>query len=121
MSAVTGPAERLAELGLVLPEPPKPVASYVPAVRTGDLLFTSSQLPFVDGELPAVGLVAEGSDRPERYVPMTNTDAVESDYAVDSREQLRIHRQDVLHWDITTWLENFFSVFVDEKNGRLHI
>ena len=35
----------------------------------------------------------EGSDRPERYVPMTNTDAVASDYAFDSREQLRVHRE----------------------------
>ena len=35
----------------------------------------------------------EGSDRPERYLPMTNVDAAQSDYAFDSREQLRVHRE----------------------------
>lgn len=48
-----------------------------------------------DHPLEACGQVVgpEGSDRPERYVPMTNVDAVESDYAFDSREQLRVHRE----------------------------
>lgn len=40
------PEERLRELGLTLPEAPKPVAAYVPAVRTGDLVFTAGQGPF---------------------------------------------------------------------------
>jgi enamine deaminase RidA (YjgF/YER057c/UK114 family) len=48
---------RLAELGLELPAVVPPVAAYVPAVRTGDLVFTSGQLPMVDGGLPAVGKV----------------------------------------------------------------
>lgn len=52
-----GPAARLAELGLTLPEVPAPVAAYVPATRTGDLVFTSGQLPFVDGKLPRTGKV----------------------------------------------------------------
>jgi len=60
---VSTPSERLAELGLELPAPPAPVAAYVRAVRTGSLLFTSGQLPIVDGELQATGLVAEGSDQ----------------------------------------------------------
>lgn len=51
------PAERLAALGLVLPAVVPPVAAYVPAVRTGNLVFTSGQLPMVDGQLPAVGKV----------------------------------------------------------------
>ncbi|MEV5412489.1 RidA family protein [Thermopolyspora sp. NPDC052614] len=51
------PAARLAELGLTLPEVPKPVAAYVPATRTGDLVYTSGQLPFVDGKLPRTGKV----------------------------------------------------------------
>lgn len=51
------PRERLAALGLTLPEVPAPVASYVPAVRTGDLVHTSGQLPFVDGKLPRTGKV----------------------------------------------------------------
>jgi len=42
---------RLAELGIVLPEPAAPVAAYVPAVEAGGLLYISGQLPFVDGQL----------------------------------------------------------------------
>jgi enamine deaminase RidA (YjgF/YER057c/UK114 family) len=48
---------RLAELGLSLPALAKPVAAYVPAVVTGNLVFTAGQLPFVDGALPATGKV----------------------------------------------------------------
>lgn len=56
---------RLAELGLTLPAVSPPVASYVPAVRTGNHVYVSGQLPFVDGALPATGKVgAEVS--PER-------------------------------------------------------
>ena len=49
--------ERLAELGLELPPVVPPVAAYVPAVRTGQLVFTSGQLPFVDGGLRRTGKV----------------------------------------------------------------
>lgn len=42
---------KLAELGITLPEPAAPVASYVPAVEVGGLLYTSGQLPFIDGKL----------------------------------------------------------------------
>ena len=49
--------DRLSELGINLPDPPKPVASYVPATRSGSLLFVSGQLPFRDGELMTVGPV----------------------------------------------------------------
>ena len=48
---------RLADLGIVLADPPEPVASYVPATRTGDLLVVSGQLPFKDGGLLATGPV----------------------------------------------------------------
>ena len=48
---------RLAELGIRLPAVAAPVASYVPAVRTGQLVFTSGQLPFVDGGLRRTGKV----------------------------------------------------------------
>lgn len=51
------PEERLAELGLKLPEVPKPAGAYVPALRNGDLVYTSGQLPLVDGALPATGKV----------------------------------------------------------------
>ena len=51
---------KLAELGLTLPVAAAPVAAYVPAVRTGNLVFTAGQLPLVDGKIPFVGKV--GSD-----------------------------------------------------------
>ena len=49
--------DRLSELGISLPDPPKPVASYVPAAQSGSLLYVSGQLPFRDGELMTVGPV----------------------------------------------------------------
>lgn len=49
--------KRLEELGIVLPEAPKPVAAYVPAKRAGNLVFVSGQLPFVGGKLAATGTV----------------------------------------------------------------
>jgi len=51
------PEERLAELGLSVPEVAKPVAVYVPAVRTGNYVYTSGQLPMRDGELMMAGKV----------------------------------------------------------------
>lgn len=54
--------KRLADLGLTLPEVPTPLASYVPAVRYGDLVQTSGQLPLVDGALEATGLVGGDVD-----------------------------------------------------------
>jgi enamine deaminase RidA (YjgF/YER057c/UK114 family) len=56
MSA-SAPEERLAELGLEVPEVAKPVAAYVPAVRSGDLVFTAGQLPMRSGQLMAAGKV----------------------------------------------------------------
>ncbi|HXF92137.1 MAG TPA: RidA family protein [Nitrospiraceae bacterium] len=46
---------RLRELGIELPSPPKPVATYVPAVQAGDLLFLSGVIPFRDGEVALPG------------------------------------------------------------------
>ena len=54
---MTGPEDRLAELGLAVPEVAKPVAVYVPAVRSGDHVYTSGQLPMRDGELMLTGKV----------------------------------------------------------------
>jgi len=51
------PEERIAELGLTLPEVAAPVASYTPTVRSGGHVYVSGQLPFVDGKLPATGKV----------------------------------------------------------------
>jgi enamine deaminase RidA (YjgF/YER057c/UK114 family) len=47
--------EKLKSLGLELPEAPKPVATYVPAVRTGNLLFLSGVLPMRNGQLAFTG------------------------------------------------------------------
>ncbi|MTD17069.1 RidA family protein [Nakamurella sp. YIM 132087] len=49
--------DKLAELGITLPAVPAAAGSYVPTARTGNLLLTSGQLPFVDGVLPATGKV----------------------------------------------------------------
>ena len=52
-------AERLAALGLTLPPVAAPVAAYVPVVRTGNHVYTSGQLPFVDGKLQGSGKVGD--------------------------------------------------------------
>jgi len=54
------PEKRLAALGWVLPAAPKPVAAYVPWVRSGNLLFVAGQIAFRDGALMAVGGVPGG-------------------------------------------------------------
>ncbi len=54
------PEERLAELGLILPVVPLPAGAYVPAVRTGQLVFTAGQIPVTDGQVLARGKVGEG-------------------------------------------------------------
>ncbi|MBS0155885.1 MAG: RidA family protein [Nitrospira sp.] len=50
---------KLKELGVTLPDPPKPVANYVPVVRVGDLLFLSGVLPSRDGELIMTGKLGQ--------------------------------------------------------------
>ncbi|MEU4324382.1 RidA family protein [Nonomuraea dietziae] len=51
------PEEKLAELGLTLPEVVAPLAAYVPAVRSGDYIYTSGQVPMVDGKMAQTGKV----------------------------------------------------------------
>lgn len=50
-------SERLTELGITLPPVAAPVAAYVPAVRNGDVVYTSGQLPLADGKLTHTGKV----------------------------------------------------------------
>jgi enamine deaminase RidA (YjgF/YER057c/UK114 family) len=50
---------RLEKMGIVLPEIPKPVAAYIPAKQTGNLVFTAGQLPMVQGELISKGLLGQ--------------------------------------------------------------
>jgi enamine deaminase RidA (YjgF/YER057c/UK114 family) len=56
---MTTPSERLAALGLTLPPVAPPQAAYVPAVRTGNYVYVSGQLPFVDGKLETTGKVGD--------------------------------------------------------------
>ena len=49
--------EKLALLGITLPTPPKPAGSYIPAVRTGNLIFISGQIPMQDGKVQFKGQV----------------------------------------------------------------
>ncbi|PSL55616.1 enamine deaminase RidA (YjgF/YER057c/UK114 family) [Saccharothrix carnea] len=74
---------RLAELGVELPEVAAPVAAYVPAVRTGQLVYTSGQLPFVKGSLAATGKVG-GDISPEEAKAHARTCALNALAAVDA-------------------------------------
>jgi enamine deaminase RidA (YjgF/YER057c/UK114 family) len=74
---------RLAELGLQLPAVIKPLAAYVPAVRTGNLIYTSGQLPIQDGDLSRTGKV--GADvTPEEAKQLARICALNALAAVDS-------------------------------------
>jgi enamine deaminase RidA (YjgF/YER057c/UK114 family) len=80
MSAVE---DRLSELGLTVPEVVPPVAAYVPVVREGDLVFTSGQLPMVDGSLAATGKVGAEVD-PETAKSLAETCALNAIAAIKS-------------------------------------
>lgn len=80
MSAVR---ERLAELGLQLPAVVPPVAAYVPAVVSGNHVFTAGQLPMVDGVLPATGKVGAEVD-PAAAVELAARCALNALAAADS-------------------------------------
>ena len=76
-------SERLAKLGLTLPPVVPPVASYVPALRSGDLVFTSGQLPVVEGRLAAVGKVG-AQVSPEQGNELARTCAINALAAIDA-------------------------------------
>jgi enamine deaminase RidA (YjgF/YER057c/UK114 family) len=74
---------RLKELGIDLPEVAKPLASYVPAVRSGNLVYTSGQLPTQAGKLAATGKV--GADvTPEQGKEFARICSLNALAAVDS-------------------------------------
>ena len=60
---------KLAELGLTLPVAAIPVGAYLPAVRTGNLVFTAGQLPLLEGKIPFIGKV-DGPVTPEQAKEM---------------------------------------------------
>ena len=80
MSAVE---QRLADLGFSVPEVAKPVAAYVPAVRSGDLVFSSGQLPMKNGELMLTGKVG-GEVAPEEATSCAQQCALNAIAAVKS-------------------------------------
>ncbi len=61
------PSEKMAELGLVLPPAPRPVAAYVPGVLVDGWVYISGQLPFVEGELKYAGRVGDERTVEEGY------------------------------------------------------
>ncbi len=64
--------QKLKELGLTLPQPPKPVANYVPAVKTGNLLFVSGHGPYNDGKTKTYGKVGQELTIEEGYQTARN-------------------------------------------------
>src|SRR6266851_7326240 len=77
------PRARLAELGLQLPSVSPPKGGYVPAVRSGNLVYVSGQVPMVDGELIATGKV--GVDMtPERANELSQRCALAALAAIDA-------------------------------------
>ena len=74
---------KLKELGIELPGVAAPVAAYVPAARTGSLVYTSGQLPFVAGALPATGKVG-GEIGPDEAKGYARTCALNALAAVDA-------------------------------------
>ncbi|WP_309110299.1 RidA family protein [Saccharothrix sp.] len=74
--------DRLAELGVELPPVAAPVAAYVPAVRSGNHVYTSGQLPFVSGALAATGKVG-GDVSPEEGKAHARTCALNALAAID--------------------------------------
>lgn len=83
MSAVE---DRLAQLGLTVPDVAAPVAAYLPALRDGNLVFTSGQLPMVAGSLQATGKVGDESGlvSPDRAKELARTCALNAIAAVKS-------------------------------------
>jgi enamine deaminase RidA (YjgF/YER057c/UK114 family) len=78
-----GVRERLTELGLELPPVAAPVAAYVPAVRSGNRVYTSGQLPLVDGKLAAAGKVG-AEVTPEQAKELAQRCALNALAAIDS-------------------------------------
>ena len=75
--------DRLKEIGIELPAVATPVAAYVPATQVGNQVWTSGQLPFVDGELPATGKVGAEVSQEDAYA-FARTAVLNALAAVDS-------------------------------------
>ncbi len=90
---MTSPSARLAALGFTLPQVATPAGSYLPTARTGNLLFTAGQLPFVDGRLPATGKVGaevspEDAKEYARLAGLNVLAAIDSAVGLDAVERV---------------------------------
>jgi enamine deaminase RidA (YjgF/YER057c/UK114 family) len=81
-------AQKLTELGWTLPPAPKPIAAYVPAVRSGHLLFVSGQLPLRDGKLVAAGRVPS---------------AISLELAQQAAAQCAVNALSIFHAEVGDW------------------
>lgn len=86
-------SQKLAELGIELPAVPAAAGSYLPTQQSGDLLYVSGQLPFVDGKLPATGKVgaevtAEDANALARICGINILAAVHAAVGIDNVEQV---------------------------------
>ncbi|CAN5388015.1 RidA family protein [soil metagenome] len=77
------PEQRLAAVGITLPPAPSPAASYVPWVRSADLIFTAGQIPVLDGVPTATG-------RPGAEVTLEEGQAAARQCALNVLAQLRV-------------------------------
>ncbi len=59
--------QKLQSMGITIPETPKPVAAYIPALQVNDLVFTSGQIPIVKGELKFKGKLGEKISKEQGY------------------------------------------------------
>jgi enamine deaminase RidA (YjgF/YER057c/UK114 family) len=80
---MSDPFSRLAELGITLPKVTPPLAAYIPAVQTGNLVFVSGQVPMADGQLIATGKVG-AEVTPERAKELAARCALNALAALDN-------------------------------------
>lgn len=85
--------EKLQSLGLELPKVVKPLAAYIPAIRVGDQVWTSGQLPMVDGKLPATGKVGaevtvEQGELLARTAALNALAAIDAEVGIDNVERV---------------------------------
>jgi len=80
---MTDPFSRLAELGVSLPKLTPPLAAYIPAVQTGNLVFVSGQVPMADGQVLATGKVG-AEVTPERAKELAARCALQALAALDN-------------------------------------
>ena len=85
--------EKLQSLGLELPKVVTPLASYIPAIRVGGQVWTSGQLPMVDGELPATGKVGaevtvEQGELLARTAALNALAAIDAEVGIDNVERV---------------------------------